>query len=171
MSESNVKNFNGIVVDDGSVREVIRNKLGEEIGVFVFRPTDIGIVDRFNKVAAEFDKITAPLENVNINADGTVDENNEDELAAFKEAEKRLFEACDYAFGGNMSAAFFGKMNPFSPVNGKFYCENALDVVGAYIAKQFNKETAKINARVERYTHGYRTGKHKNGGKKGNKKR
>ena len=68
------QNFTGIVVDDGSVRESILNKHGEEIGVFYFRPTDVGMIDRYNKMAADFDKITAPLENVNINPDGSVDE-------------------------------------------------------------------------------------------------
>lgn len=153
----------GIVVDDGSVKEVIRNKVGEEIGVFYFRPTDVGIIDRYNKVAGDFEKITAPLENVNINRDGTVDERNEAELAALKEAEARLYEACDYLFGGNLSEAFFGKMHPFSPVNGRFYCENALDAVGQYISRQFDRETKKVANRVNRYTHGYRTGKHKGG--------
>lgn len=160
---TNTQNFTGIVVDDGSVRESIRNKHGDEIGVFYFRPTDIGIIDRYNKVAADFDKITAPLENVNINPDGTVDEKNEAEMAAMNEAEAKLFEACDFLFGGNMSEAFFGKMHPFSPVNGRFYCENALDAVGKYISRQFDSEVTKINNRVNRYTHGYRTGKHKDG--------
>lgn len=162
---TNIQNLTGIVVDDGSVRESIRNKHGDEIGVFYFRPTDIGIIDRYNKVAADFDKITAPLENVNINPDGTVDEKNEAEIAAMNEAEAKLFEACDYLFGGNMSEAFFGKMHPFSPVNGRFYCENALDAVGKYISRQFDSEVTKINNRVNRYTHGYRTGKHKDGKK------
>ena len=107
------QNFNEIIIDDGSVKVPIRNKHGEQIGEFSFRPTDIGIVDRFNSVAAEFDKIVEPLESVNIKPDGTVDEQNEAEFAALREAEKRLYTA----------------------------------------------------SRVERYTHGYRTGKHK-GGKK-----
>ena len=136
-----------------------------QIGEFSFRPTDIGIVDRFNSVAAEFDKIVEPLESVNIKPDGTVDERNEAEFAALREAEKRLYTACDKLFGGNMSEAFFGKMHPFSPINGHFYCENALSAVGAYISRQFDREVKKVNSRVERYTHGYRTGKHK-GGKK-----
>ena len=122
-------------------------------------------MDRFNSVAAEFDKIVEPLESVNIKPDGTVDEQNEAEFAALREAEKRLYTACDKLFGGNMSEAFFGKMHPFSPINGHFYCENALSAVGAYISRQFDREVKKVNSRVERYTHGYRTGKHK-GGKK-----
>lgn len=155
-----------ITVDDGSVEVPIRNKRGEEIGVFYFRPTDIGIIDRFNRLAEEFDKITAPLESVNIRQDGTVDEKNEAELAAMKQAEQNLYAACDALFGGgNMSEAFFGKMHPFSPINGRFYCANALNAVGNYISQQFAREMKKINARVERYTHGYKTGKHRNGKK------
>lgn len=154
-----------IVVDDGSVKVPIRNKHGEEIGVFYFRPTDIGIIDRFNSLADEFDKVVAPLESVNIKADGTVDEQNEAEFAAMREAEGLLYAACDKLFDGNMSEAFFGKMHPFSPVGGKFYCESALEAVGAFISQQFASEVKKINTRVEKYTHGYaaRTGKHKNG--------
>ena len=58
------QNFNEIIIDDGSVKVPIRNKHGEQIVEFSFRPTDIGIVDRFNSVAAEFDKIVEPLEGV-----------------------------------------------------------------------------------------------------------
>lgn len=149
------------------VKVPIRNKQGEEIGVFYFRPTDIGIIDRFNALAEDFDKITAPLESVNIKADGTVDEKNEAEYAALKEAEQRLYAACDKLFGGNMAEAFFGKMHPFSPIHGHFYCENALEAVGSYISRQFAREVKKVNNRVERYTHGYaaRTGKHRDGKK------
>ena len=169
MSENstNTVKFTGIVVDDGSVRVPIQNTHGDEIGVFYFRPTDVGIIDRYNKVAKDFDKIVEPLENVSINPDGTADENNEAEAAAMKEAEARLYEACDYLFGGNMSEAFFGKMHPFSPVGGKFYCESALGAVSQFISKQFGKEVEKVNKRVSKYTHGYeaRTGKHKDGRK------
>ncbi len=127
MEENNIqKNFNDIndiVVDDGSVKVPIRNKNGEELGVFYFRPTDVGIIDRFNDMAEEFDKITEPLESVNISADGTVDEKNEAEYAAMKEAEERLYAACDKVVGGNISEELFGKMLPFSPVIVRFYCE------------------------------------------------
>lgn len=170
MSENTTKiptTFTGIVVDDGLEYVPIRNRHGDEIGVFPFRPTDVGMIDRYNKVAADFDKIVEPLENVSINPDGTADENDEAEMAALREAEQRLYEACDYLFGEGMSQAFFGKMHPFSPVGGKFYCENALGAVSDFISKAFGKEVTKVNKRVEKYTHGYaaRTGKHKDGKK------
>lgn len=154
-----------VTVDDGSVEVPIRNKRGEEIGVFYFNPTDLAMIDRYNAMVDEFDNITAPLENININPDGTVDENNEAALSAMREAVKNLYTACDKLFAGNMSEAFFGKTHPFSPINGHFYCENALEAVGQFISKQFARETKQINSRVAHYTHGYaaRTGKHKNG--------
>lgn len=159
------KDVNEIVVDDGLISVSIRNRQGEEIGIFSFRPTDIGIIDRFNSMAAEFDDIIKPLENINIKADGTANEESVDELEALREAEKRLYEACDKVFGGNMSEAFFGKMHPFSIINGRFYCENALEGVGAYISTRFDREVKKVNNRVEKYTRGYKSGKYK-GGKK-----
>ncbi len=165
MAEDKILNFNGIVVDDGSVEVPIRNRQGDTIGVFYFRPSDIGIIERYNKVVGDFDKVTEPLESVNIAPDGTAAEKDAAEQAALKEAESRLYEACNYLFGGNFAEAFFGKMHPFSPINGHFYCENALTAVGKYISAQFEREVKKVNTRVERYTHGYRTGKHK-GGKK-----
>lgn len=154
-----------ITVDEGSVKVPVCNKFGDEIGVFYFQPTDIGIVERYNKMSAEFDKIVEPLESVNIREDGSVDEEDESAFEAMQEATRRLHEACDYLFGGNMSEAFFGKMHPFSPVNGRFYCENALEAVGQFITAQFGRETKKITKRVEKYVHGYRTGKHKDGKK------
>lgn len=163
--KKNYQNFNEILVDDGSVRVPIKNKMGEEIGVFCFRPTDIGMIDRYNDMIDNFDQIVAPLESVNINPDGTADETNDAELSAMKQAEHNLYDACDKLFGGNMSEAFFGKMHPFSPINGRFYCENALEAVGRFISRQFDREVKKSNSRVDKYTHGYRTGKHKDGKK------
>ncbi|MBQ7931332.1 MAG: hypothetical protein IJ334_10010, partial [Clostridia bacterium] len=116
-----------IVIDDGSQRIPIENMNGDEIGVFYFHPTDVGIIQRYNEMMSKFDEIVAPLEEIDINADGTADANDEAAAKALKEAEKRLYEACDYIFGGNMSEAFFGKMHPFSPVGGLFYCESALN--------------------------------------------
>lgn len=165
MADSKIVDFNEIVVDDGSVRVPIRNKQGDEIGVFYFRPTDVGIIERFNKVAGDFENITAPLESVNIAPDGTADEKDAAEQAAMKEAEKRLYDAFNFLFDGNFAEAFFGKMHPFSPINGHFYCENALNAVGKFISRQFDREVKKVNARVEKYTHGYRTGAHKDGKK------
>ena len=82
-------------------------------------------------------------------------------VEALREAEKRLYEAVDKLFAGNMSEAFFGRMNPFSPVGGRFYCELAIEAVGEYITKEFGRETAAMNKRVASYTGRYEKGKKK----------
>lgn len=158
MAENIKNNSNSveIVIDDGAVRVPIKNKQGEEIGVFTFHPTDVNIVKRYNEIVDKFDEITAPLENVSIAPDGTAADTNDAAAAtALSEAEKRLFEAVDYLFDGNMSEAFFGKMNPFSPVNGYFYCESAINAVGKLINSKFDQETKRIENRVNRYTRRY----------------
>lgn len=142
-----------IVVDDGMRDVRIRNLKGEQIGLFKFRPTDMGIIDRYNKLVKDFDAITEPLADVSIKADGTAE--SELDTSKLNEAEQRLYAACDEMFGGNMSEAFFGKMHPFSPVNGVFFCETAISQVGKFIGQQFGQELKKINTRVERYTKKY----------------
>ena len=144
-----------IVVDDGSERVPIKNTFGDEIGVFYFRPTDIGIVNRYNKIAKDFEKITEPLEDADVGPDGAAsDPLDEESIAALNEAEKRLYEATDYLFGGEMSKAFFGSMHPFSPVGGRFYCEIAIEAVGNFISGRFDTQTDAITKRIEKYTSG-----------------
>ena len=149
----NIKNLNlNITVDDGYQRVPINNKYGNEIGVFYFNPTDIGIIERYNKLAETFDAITEPLEGVQ-RAEGEDDDAAEArQLKALEEAKERLYAAVDELFGGNAAEAFFGKVHPFSPVDGNFYCENVLHVVGEFISSQFDTETKKMSARVEKYT-------------------
>lgn len=152
-----------IVVDDGSITVPIKNTNGELIGEFRFRPTDFNIVARYNKVAKEFENVVKPLIDANIDANGEGED--EASIRILNEAQDKLFELVDYMFDGNMAEAFFGKMNAFSPVGGKFYCENALNSVGEFISRKFDAEINKISTRVQKYTHGYKTGKHKNGGR------
>ena len=140
-----------ITVDDGSRRVPILNVDGEEIGAFTFRPTDIGIVERFNRLADSFDRITEPLEAIPEDGGEEADAARREALA---EAEKRLYAGVNELFGGDAAGAFFGRMHPFSPVNGAFYCEQVLGVVGRFISDQFDAETAKFKKRVAKYVRG-----------------
>ena len=137
-----------IQIDDGSRRVPIRNTQGEEIGVFVFRPTDIGIIKRYNDMVQTFDQITAPLENLPDDADifdpqfsGYLDE-----------ATQRMYDAVNGLLDAPDAAkAFFGSMHPFSPVNGEFYATQVLERLGAYIGSQFDRETAAFSANAKKY--------------------
>jgi len=150
-----------IVVDDGRVAVPIKNTLGEEVGVFYFNPTDIGIIDRFKEASEKFKDVVEPLQDIEEGA------SDEEYMEALKQAKERLYVVCDELFGGNMSEAFFGKIEPFSPSDGVFYCETALNAVSDFVAQQFDKETEKINARISKYTRDYmkKSGKHKDGRK------
>lgn len=149
------QNIKEIVIDDGSIEVAVKNKQGVIIGTFSFKPTDIGIIDRYNEIIKNFDNIVKPLEHIGVKSDGTA----ESDLDGLKEVECELFKAINYLFDSDdMAKAFFGKMHPFSPVNGKFYCEHVLEAAGQYIAQYFNKETEKINRRIMKYTGGYGKG-------------
>lgn len=152
------ENFAGnefeLVVDDGTRRIPIKNTMGDEVGVFYFRPTDIGILKRYREVSETFAEVVKPLESVNITSDGTSTDDDGNE--ALEKAKGLLYEKIDYLFDSKCSEAFFGSMNPFSPVNGNFYCENVLNAVAGFISKQFDTEVKKINKRVGKYTDQYR---------------
>lgn len=141
-----------ITVDDGSRRVPICNILGEEIGSFVFHPTDIGIIERYNTMIKEIDSITKPIDSFEFDENASDEENSQRMLAAKNEATKQLYAAVDNLLASDGAAQiFFGKMNPFSPVDGKFYCEIVLQSIGQYINKQFKVENAKISERAKRY--------------------
>lgn len=150
---SNVKNMNlSITVDDGSRRVPILNTDGEEIGAFTFHPTDLGIIERFNSMADRFDAITEPLTALDGPEGANIDLTDPALAEALKEAEGRLYAAVNDLFGGdNAAAAFFGKMHPFSPVGGDFYCAQVLQRVGEFIGAQFDVETKAMSKKARKY--------------------
>ena len=141
-----IKNLNmAITVDDGSRRVPIQNNRGEEIGAFVFRPTDIGIIRRFNELAGRFDEIVEPLQ-------AAADADEAGVADALERAGSMLDAAVNTLFGSEGAAsAFFGRMNPFSPVDGEFYCAKVLSAVGEYIGQAFDAETARFSEKAKTY--------------------
>ena len=126
---ANNMNF-AITVDDGARRVPILNMDGEEIGSFRFHPTDIGIIERYNRLAEQFDAISEPLEGLSVPEGGEMDLTDPKLVAALTEAESRLNAAVNKLFGSDGAAeAFFGRMHPFSPVNGEFYATQVLQKV------------------------------------------
>lgn len=151
---ANEKTFE-IIVNDGTVRVPIKNEFGDEIGSFKFRPTDIGIIERYKAAMARLDEIAAPLDNAHLKDDGTPDEAFGGAVEAMQEAQRILYEICDEMFDGNMSEAFFSGMAPFSPVGGRYYFEIALENVGKFIGEQFKTENKKLSKRSLDYTRKY----------------
>ena len=145
----------GIAVDSGKINVIIRNELGEQTGVFRFNPTDVMMVKRYNEVVDKFESVMAPLVD---NSDPEADP-----MKIMDEAGDKMIELMDYVLDGNSREAFFNHCHPFSPVNGKFYCEHVFEAVGNFISKKFDAEIKSMNSRVQQRAHGYRTGKHKKG--------
>ena len=139
-----------IVVDDGFEKVPIMNTHGDEIGVLYFNPSDVGIIHRYNKIAEKFDAITEPMSRKA--PEGLTDaEKLQFDIDCTNEASERLYEACNELFGGDFAEAFFGRTNPWSPKNGKFYCEEALEKVGAFFASYFEQEVKAIESRTQKY--------------------
>ena len=155
MAETNVTK-NVIRIDDGLRRVSIENMAGQEVGVFFFRPTDIGIISRYNRLVGEFNTILKPLEKAHLNGAGEAeDPDDEATEKAIAEATEKLNSLLDELFDGNFSEAFFGKINPFSPVGGRFYCEAAIEMVGEYIEREFGAESVRMNKHISKYTSRY----------------
>lgn len=159
-------NATNLCIDDGLEKIVISNRFGNEIGVLYFRPGDISIVDRYNEALSRLEAAVEPLRNGNmVPQNAGEEESAEAMMGALNEAKEKLFAAFDYLFDANVSEAFFSKVSPFSLAGGRFYCENVIEAVGSYIGKRVGVEVKQLNSRVEKYTHGYRHGKHKDGRK------
>lgn len=139
-----------IVIDDGFKKIPIENMHGEQIGTFYFNPTDVGIIDRYNRLAKEFGEITEPMGR-NAPEDATDEEKLDFDVRMKKESTERLFAACNDLFGGDFASAFFGTTDPWSPVDGMFYCEKAITLIGDFISQQFDEQVEKMNERVNKY--------------------
>ncbi|MBQ1792130.1 MAG: hypothetical protein II008_18285 [Oscillospiraceae bacterium] len=135
-----------LVVDDGSRRYEIKNTLGEVVGEFTLTPTDLGIYERYAKMQEEIEAIVKPMEGMGEDADLSKF------TVATEETKERLFAAINRMFGGDVAGKLFGKLHPFTPVNGRFYFDRVLEVVGAQINAVFESEAVKFGEHVEKYT-------------------
>lgn len=150
-----------LFVEDGYIRIPVYNQLKEQIGTFKFNPTDVNIINRYNEVADKFGTVVKPLRNTSIDPNGEAAD--DDSVRALNEAEDAMIELFDYLLGTDSREAFFSQVHVFTPVNGNFYCENVFKSIGAYLEKKFQTELNKIDARIDKHVHGYRTGRHRRG--------
>ena len=143
----NIKAFE-LTVDDGRIKVPVKNNYGDEIGVFYFNPTDINILDRYNKAIEDFENVADTVSKIDV-------ENN-DELA---KATEQVYAICNYIFDGDVANAFFGKINPFTPINGMLYFEKVIDSISQFISAQIDKENAQVEKRIKKYTKKYEKNK------------
>lgn len=133
-------------VDDGSKTYEIRNTKGDVIGEFTITPSDLGIYERYARMQDEINDIVKPLEDMGEDFD--LDQFAE----ATEEIRQRLYAAVNKMFGTDEAEKLFGKVHPFSPVNGRFYFDRVLEVVGEQINATYDAETKLFAQHVEKYT-------------------
>lgn len=141
------------VIDDGLEAIEVKNTHGLTIGTWLFNPSDVGIIDRYNAALPKFESIFEPLQDANISVEGE----GEDDAswALVTAAKEKLFDACAEVFGPTFKDAFFSTTHPFSPVKGHFYVENVLDYARKVIEIRMDTELKGIDKNVEKYTAAY----------------
>lgn len=137
------------VIDDGTREIPIENKFGKLICNIYIRPGDLSIIDRYNQAIKSMPEIVKPLENMNIKSDGTA--KMEEEWETLKQVEQELYKQLNFLFDMDEAEEIFAKRNPFSSVNGHFFCELIIEAIGDIIEKGISEESAKTQRRTAKY--------------------
>ena len=148
MADFNKKNT--FIIEDGTREYHFENKYGETIGEIHFRGGDISIMDRYNALMDDFDKIVEPLGDIKMNSDGTA--TIEDDWAIVKSVESKVIERINEIFDSQDASNLFKNRNAFSSINGVFYVENVLSALGNVVAQELANETEKSKKRLSKYT-------------------
>ena len=131
---------NDIIIDDGSKVYNIKNKRGEILGKFTFRPSDTNIVNRYEEVVEFFNSFKMP----------------EDTEQAIKVAEKEMTEKMSYLIGGGAGEALFSIMGAFSALaSGELFVENVLGAVANVIERELSVRTKRVQRRMNKYVAKY----------------
>ena len=137
-------------IDDGTKCYSFYNRFKQPIGEMHFRGGDIGIIDRYNSLLNDFDKIVEPLRNVKLQDDGT--SSFDDDWAIIKEVEKELIGRINAIFDSEDAENLFKTRNAFSTINGEFYVEKVITALGNVVAQEMEEESNKAKKRFGKYT-------------------
>lgn len=140
---------NIFVIDDGTKAITCTNSFGEEIGTFHIRGGDLSILDRYNSLLADFEKIIEPLKTVKLQDDGT--SSFDDDWKVVKEVEATFIQRLNDIFGTKDIGNLFKDRNAFSTIGGEFYAEKVVDMLGKVVASEMAEETKKAEARLAKY--------------------
>lgn len=138
-----------IIVDDGTKKIPITNTFGKLICNIYIRPADFSILDRYDQFNADFSDIVEPLKDVDIKNDGTA--TFEEDIVILKAVEKELKKRINAVFDMDEADEIFATRNPFSSVNGRFFCMNIIDAIGHVIVEAVKYEMEMSNRRTDKY--------------------
>lgn len=155
------------VIDDGTQEITLENKFGQTICKVRFRPGDFGIIDRYNNLMREFASVVAPLANVDIGNDGAA--TFEQDWAVLKGVEATLKQKINELFDMDEADEIFATRNPFSSINGEFFCLKVLTALQGIVEAAITWEVEISQARTKKYLAATETGAIKNAGTASNK--
>ena len=143
---------NVFTLDDGTREITLVNSYNKVICRIHFRPSDISIMDRYNALTKDFDKIAAPLQRIDINPDGTTDENMADNWAVLKQVEGEMIQRINALLDSDDAGEIFKVRNAFSSIGGRFFVEHVIEMLGNVISSYLEEEAELAKARIAMYT-------------------
>lgn len=143
--KSNVQG-NNIIIDDGTKTYNIKNKRGQMLGKFTFRPSDTNIIDRYEEVAKFYESYQMP--------EKTGDP--EKDVENIRKAEKEIVEKISYLVDADAKESFFGILGAFTVLeSGELFVENVLSSIATVIEREMNVRTQKVKKRMNKYVAKY----------------
>ena len=139
-------------VDDGTREVTLVNTYGKVICRLHFRTGELAIMDRFYALMDDLPKIIEPLNRININADGSTEEDDNRSWATLKQVEGALKQRINTLLDMDEAEEIFKTRSPFSSIGGVFFVERVLSALGDAITAQIKEETELTQARIAPYT-------------------
>ena len=132
-----------ITFNTGAKSYEIVDQDGNELGVFLFIPSDAGILKRYKEAAAFFSGINDRIK-------------NKDFEKILPELEKEAGEKIDLLFGASVSESFFKITSPFTIIDsGETFAEQIITVIGGIIEKELSEREKKQQTRIDEYVAKY----------------
>ena len=132
-----------ITFNTGAKSYEIVDQDGNELGVFRFVQTDVGILNRYKETAAFFASVGDKIK-------------GEDLEEILPELEKEAGEKIDFLFGAPVSENFFEITHPFTILeDGQTFAEQIITVIGGIIEKELDAREKAQQKRIKKYTDKY----------------
>ena len=138
-------------IDDGTREFKIENNYGKEICRIHFRPADLSLLDRFEKISGSLSTAIEPLREIGVQTDGAPEDESERGWAAMKQAEAEVIRLYNELLDADDLGEVFKTRSAFSVIGGKFFCEILLEAIGGVIAEAFEEEAKLTRDRIAKY--------------------
>ena len=132
---------------------------GDENRVIRFNPGDLNMRVRVEEAQKRIRKWEGSLKAIELNPDGTLVVEDEEESAELRGFEDMLRRELNYVFNADVYDTIFSGQSPLCTVGKEkmFLFEAVLQSVTPIIEEEIEAFSSASQARVEKYTEGYRT--------------